>query len=76
MQTKKVADLMPGEKVLMEDGAVRIVAKVGKGFATYRHAHTGKVEPALLIDWRDGDWSQVPRSTVVTLAPKKGKAAR
>jgi hypothetical protein len=68
--TKLVGDLEPGDRVLMEDGAVRIVAKVGKGFAKYRR-HDGTTEPSVLIDWKDGDWSQCPHSEIATLAPAK-----
>lgn len=72
--TKKVTDLVPGDRVLMEDGAVRVVFHVGKGFARYRDPNTGKSVPSILIDWKDGDWSQMGRDDIATLAPVPGKA--
>lgn len=68
-KTKKVVDLVRGDRVLMEDGAVRVVATCGKGFANYRKPD-GTSEPSVLIDWQDGSFSQMARSAVATLAPK------
>lgn len=69
---KKVTDLVAGDRVLMEGGDVRVVAKVGKGFANYRTAD-GKIEPSVMIDWKDGEWSQMARSDFATLVSAKGK---
>lgn len=68
--TKKAAELVPGDRVLMEDGKVRIVAKLGKGFVKYRRPD-GKSEGSVLIDWKDGDWTQCAPGDDVTLSPPR-----
>lgn len=67
---KKVGDLQPGERVRMADGVIRIVHQVTKGFAKYRKPD-GTTEGSILIDWKDGDWSQCPVSEIATLVPRK-----
>lgn len=67
---KLVGDLLPGDRVKMEDGAIRVVVKVHKGFVKYRKPD-GTTEGGILIDWKDGDWSQCPVSEIATLVPRK-----
>ena len=73
--TKLVGDLLPGDRVKMEDGAIRVVAKVGKGFVKYSKGD-GTTEGGVLIDWKDGDWSQCPVSEIATLVPRKPAGRR
>lgn len=67
--TKPVTDLEPGDRVLMEDGVTRVVKSVGKGFVKYRDEATGKLKPSIMIDWKDGSFSQMPSDDIATLAP-------
>lgn len=67
--TKKVTDLVAGDRVLMEDGVTRVVKTVSKGFVKYRDEATGKMKPSTMIDWKDGSFSQMPSDDIATLAP-------
>lgn len=67
--TKKVTDLVAGDRVLMDDGQTRVVKAVGKGFVKYRDEATGKLKPSIMIDWKDGSFSQMPNDDIATLAP-------
>jgi hypothetical protein len=68
--TKLAKNLVPGDRVKMGGDEVRTVATVGKGFARMASS-TGKPDTTLIIDWKEGEWTQVARNQVCYLAPAK-----
>jgi hypothetical protein len=66
---KLAKDLEPGDRVVMEDGTIRTVGDLARGFATFVEID-GKKRRGVLIGWAGGDrtdFSTVPADQKCTM---------
>lgn len=65
--TKPAKDLVAGDRVMMADDSVKTVRDINPGFIRVSRADGGS-EGSILINWKDGLWSQVGRSELCEMA--------
>lgn len=60
-KTKMVKDLLPGDKIILDDNTFRTVDRVVFGFALRLKGDSST--PGAVIYWKEGDWSITSRLT-------------